>query len=206
MKILKTTSLYHDPSKRYVEAQVVHLTADRIEGEIHKKWWSDESLKDIFDPEPIDRHWDWHASSIDYEERRISSEKIGIIAGGNVQGVMLISTETVPSVLEPGAQALFVERLFTAPRNRPGLRRDGRNFLKGVGLELLTWGAFQSRDSGYDGRLLLDASPDFVWWYEQKAHLLRLDRTPIVFEGVTYTPMELPASGADALLDLWKGD
>jgi hypothetical protein len=104
--------------------------------------------------------------------------------------------------LERGKEALFIERLFTAPRNRRELRRDEKNFLKGVGLELLMWGAWMSRSKGCEGRLLLDASPDFVWWYEQKAHLLKLDRDPMIFQGIRYTPMELPASGANRLLRL----
>ena len=51
----------------------------------------------------------------------------------------MLSVEPVASVLEPGAASLFVELLFTAlPRNRPTLRfPDGREFLKGVGTELL---------------------------------------------------------------------
>lgn len=81
---------------------------------------------------------------------------------------MMISAEPVPSVLSPGAGALLVELLFSAPRNRPALRSDGNALFLGVGTELLTWGAWRSRDKGCEGRLLLDASPDYVGWYERR--------------------------------------
>jgi hypothetical protein len=206
MTILRTTSLYHEPAKCYVEARIVLLTPKMVEEHLHRKWWNDDCLKPTFNPEPIDRSWSWHEQVIEYGVRRLASEKIGIFAGedNDLQGAMMISADPVPSVLEDGRSGLFVERLFTAPRNRRDLRRDGVNFLKAVGLELLTFGAFMSRDRGFEGRLLLDASPDFVWWYEQKAHLRKLDREPILYEGVKYTPMELPASGAQRLLSLWK--
>jgi hypothetical protein len=109
----------------------------------------------------------------------------------------------VESVLSRGDNALFVELLFTAPRNRPALRTDGREYLKGVGTESITWAAWFSRQNGCGGRLLLDGSPEYLRWYEKRG-LQTLGLAPILYEGVTYTPMELSLAAADTLLSDWE--
>jgi len=92
--------------------------------------WTDESLKDHFDPLPIDRYWNWNEIQIDYDGRVLPCQKVAVVAGpsGEVQGAMMISTEPVPSILVPNERGLFVELLFTAPRNRKDLRKDGGTF------------------------------------------------------------------------------
>jgi hypothetical protein len=196
----KLTTLFFAPTGQYVEAQIVELTAALAERQIHRGWWMDDNLLEQFDPPPIDRHWNWNEMGIEYDGRPLVAEKVAIVTGDQaVQGAMMISAEPVPSVLSSAAGALFVELLFTAPRNRPPLRRDGNAFFLGVGTELLTWGAWLSREKGYEGRLLLDGSPEYVGWYEKRG-LQKLDTKPIVFEGVAYTPMELPARAAQQLL------
>ena len=187
-----------------MEAQIAELTPELAERRIHRDWWTDADLLDHFDPPPIDRHWNWNEMNIEYSGRILANEKVAILTAGQVvQGAMMISAEPVPSVLTPGAGSLFVELLFTAPRNRPSLRRDGNAFFLGVGTELLTWGAWLSRERGCGGRLLLDGSPEYLGWY-QKRGLQKLDVKPIVFEGVAYTPMELPVRAARRLLKDWE--
>ncbi len=156
---------------------------------------------------PIDLHWDWNKVEIEFEGRQLHSEKVAVITGEGenlaVQGAMLISTDAVPSGLERGEKCLLVELLFTAPRNRPNLRTDGQPFVIGVGSQLMAWGAWLSREKQLDGRLRLDASPDFIRWYEKRG-LQKLDVEPIVYEGVAYTPMELPPAAARELLLGWE--
>lgn len=115
----------------------------------------------------------------------------------------MISTDPLPSVLHSGETALFVELLFTAPRNRPTLRRDRKPFFVGVGTELLAWAVLLSRESGCHGRLRLDGSPDYLGWYEKRG-LQRLGLNPIVYQGIEYTPMELPPDAAERLLSTWE--
>ncbi|HWE93205.1 MAG TPA: hypothetical protein VG269_04460 [Tepidisphaeraceae bacterium] len=136
----KLTTLFFAPTGEYVEAQIVELRVDLAERKIHRGWWTDESLLAQFDPPPIDRHWNWNEMGIEYAGKPLAAEKVAIITGDQaVQGAMMISTEPVPSIWRPGAGSLFVELLFTAPRNRPSLRRDGNAYFLGVGTELLTW-------------------------------------------------------------------
>ena len=115
---------------------------------------------------------------------------------------MMISIDSVPSILVAGKEALFVELLFTAPCNRPALRCDRKAFYLGVGTELLTYGAWLSRKNGHGGRLRLDGSPEFVNWYEKRG-LQKLATKPMLFEGVSYTPMELSDAAARMLLEDW---
>lgn len=196
----RTTTLFFAPTKQYVEAHIVDLTPDLAEQRLHNEWWADEGLLDHFEPPPIDRDWDWNEMAIENEGRKLSDKKFALTTGdGAVQGAMMISDEPIPSRLSKRADAVFLELLFTAPRNRPALRRDGQPFYVGVGTHLLAWAAWLSREGGFGGRLLLDASPDFIGWYIKRG-LQTLEVAPIVFEGVTYTPMELPPRAAQRLL------
>lgn len=194
------TTLFYSPTGQYVEARIVELTAHLADREIHRGWWEDSCLLDQFDPPPIDLHWNWNEMGIEYDGKPLASEKYAIVTGDNaVQGAMMMCTDTVPSVLAPSRKALFVEMLFTAPRNRPTLRRDGGTLFQGVGLKLLAWAALQSQRRRQGGRLLLHGSPDYVAWYEKRG-LQKLKLKPIVFEGVPYTPMELPSHAAKQLI------
>jgi len=196
----KTTTLLFAPTDQYVQAQIVELTPQLAEQRIHGEWWTDPQLLDQFDPTPIDRHWNWNEIAIEHRGKLLASEKVAIITGDQaVQGAMMISDEPVPSVLSPGDSALLIELLFTAPRNRPLLRRDGSSYFLGVGTALLTWGASLSQAKGCEGRVLLDGSPEYIRWYEKRG-LKKLDAEPIVFEGVRYKPMELSAVAARRLL------
>jgi hypothetical protein len=137
----RITTLFFGPTGQYVEAKIVELTAALADQRVHRDWWTDAGLLDQFDPPPIDMHWNWSEMGIEYDANPLASERVAIVTGDQaVQGAMMISAETVPSILVPGAAALFIELLFTAPRNRPALRRDGNAFFLGVGTELLTGG------------------------------------------------------------------
>lgn len=203
MNLPRSTTLFFAPTGQYAEAQIIELTPEIAQTKIHCDWWTDPALSKSFPPEPIDRWWNWNQITIEYGGRTLGSTTVAILTGDHaVQGAMLISTDPVPSVLDSGQSALFVELLFTAPRNRPALRADGKPFFLGVGTELLTWGAWLSEQRGFRGRILLDGSPDYVTWYERRG-LQKLSAKPMVFEGVKYTPMELPLPAAQRLLQDW---
>ncbi len=196
-----TKELYFAPTGQYLEAQIVELTAEIASRRMLRDWWADPSLLERFETPPNARDWNWNDDAIEHEGRILKSEKVAIITGdGAVQGAMMLSAEPVASVLDPRASALFVELLFTAPRNRVNLRRDGHALFLGVGTELLTWAAHRSQELGFGGRLLLDASPNCIAWYKKRG-LLTCNGPSIVFQSVTYVPMELPERAAAHLND-----
>jgi len=194
------------PENEYVELWIVSLTPDMADRGIRDFWWAHEDLKlDFGAPPPIDRNWDWNDLDIEYKPGEFLQEaRVAIVAGEGepIQGAMLISAEPVQSVLEPGHGGLFIELLFTAPWNRPNLRKDGQNYLVGVGSQLLTWGAWFSREKGCEGRLLLDSSPEQVSWYRKRG-LQILGQEHKLHEDVKYTPMELPPEAAEQLIKKW---
>jgi len=188
------------PAGILVNAQLAILSTEQITRGISQTWWNDPALKTPLVPSPIDRAWQWEEMEIQYEGQLLASEKVGVITGdGYIQGAMLISSEPIKSTLARDSAALFVELLFTAPRNRPALRVDGQRYFSGVGPELLRWAVLFSRRRHCDGRLKLDASPDYFQWYLDLG-FQKLDVEPIIYEGIKYTPMELPAEKVDNLL------
>src|SRR5207249_3205535 len=104
---------------------------------------------------------------------------------------------------ELGKPALFVELLFAAARTRHWIRFDQAELFRGVGLHLLCTAAELSVLAGFSGRIKLDASPGFVQWYKKRG-LLEVPATRIIYEGVEYTPMELPANRVTKLLPMLK--
>jgi len=93
-----------------------------------------------------------------------------------------------------------VERLFAAPRNRPRLRADKKPYFSGAGIELLCWAAALSLEKGCGGCLRLGSSPEALNWHLRRG-LQALRLHPTLFEGIEYTPMELPLAAARRLLD-----
>ncbi|HET6247867.1 MAG TPA: hypothetical protein VFE47_09225 [Tepidisphaeraceae bacterium] len=194
------TTLKFAPANVFVEAEFVTLTPRMIDTML-ETWWSANSLLPQPAPKPIDRDWRWSEKKIERGAVKLDAEIIGLMTGdGLIQGAMQISRQPWFSGLNVGEELLFVELLFTAPWNRPQLRRDGLEYYKGVGIALLTWGVEKSRKLGYGGRLSLDGSPDFLGWYERRG-FLKLDEALVAWEGIMYTPMELPPSAAQQLLD-----
>jgi hypothetical protein len=187
------------PTGDEVKAHIVSLSLHQIREGLGN-WWNDPAIEAIMGEPPIDRYWDWTEVEIEQDGRVLESELVGAVTDdGYIQGVMLISREPVPSMLEVGEQTLFVELLFTSPHNRTHLRKDRRKYFGGVGLELLRWGSGFSRDMGFGGLLRLDGSPDYLGWYE-RVGFRKLSIEPIEYEGVEYKPMELAINEVESLI------
>src|SRR5439155_1943976 len=155
MRLPKLIDLYFVPAQVPVPAEIVDLTREMIERRMGAAWWDDPSLDQPVAKREIDRHWDWNTLQIERPHRGvIGSSKLAVITeDGAVQGATMCSTEAVQCTIEPTEPALFVELLFTAPRNRPWVRTDQREQFRGVGLELLIAMAQESRGMDFAGRL-----------------------------------------------------
>ena len=193
-------SLKFVPSGEIVTAQIVALSRQMAREGVNEHWWKDAALVSDPDPVPIDRDWDWTEVLIEQDGSVLASELVGIVTPDKyIQGAMLISRDPVPSLLEKDRNTLFVELLFTAPRNRSTLRRDGKKYYAGIGPELLRWAVRFSRHAGFQGRLRLDGSPDYADWYKQLG-FVELPVEQVEFEGVQYRPLELSVENADRLI------
>ncbi|HVX84627.1 MAG TPA: hypothetical protein VH253_07410 [Phycisphaerae bacterium] len=199
------TKLWFAPDRTYHEAEIIELNDELMARQLDGPWWLEEWIDEDLAAQEIDRHWSWSDCVVEVEGKEMRSAKVGVrTMDGMVQGGMVITLKGIASRLAPGDQALLVEWLFTAPRNRPYLRNDGEDagtrWYGGVGHTLLRWGAALSVANGYDGRMRLDASPDFVEWYANRGFVV-VDEQGVNHEGVLYTPMELPAERAGELLE-----
>jgi hypothetical protein len=200
MQLPKAIDLLFVAADVLVEAEIVELSDSLIITQMGEAWWNDAGMLEEQAANEIDRLWNWSELQIECGGRVLASRKLAVVTGdGAVQGAAMLSLEPVMSVLEEGEEALFVELLFTAPRNRSWIRRDATEQFRGVGFELLYAMCETSLDAGLGGRLKLESSPGFVGWY-QKRGLLMTSEDPILYEGVTYTPMELVTPAATKLL------
>lgn len=193
--------------RRPIRAKLVNLASELAENKVMGAWWDEDCLDRVVADNEIDRFWNWNVVDVEFEGRPLPHIKVAVVTGGEkelaVQGAMVISTEPVASSVEPdSAGCLLLEYLFTAPRNRPDVRLDRKNFIVGVGTLLLICGAALSQSMGFAGRLRLDASPKFVEWYEKRG-LQKLRANPMVYESTPYSPMELSGTSAAELLKAW---
>jgi hypothetical protein len=200
MKLPKPIDLFHIPTLAQIEAKIVPLSEQLIEDRMGAAWWEELEIDQKSAANEIDRYWDWIELEIERDGRILRSSKIAIVTGdGAVQGAAMYSLEAVGLRLEPDESGLFVELLFTAPRNRPWIRADRREKFRGVGVELLLAMAQESRRKRLHGRLKLESSPESMDWYTKRG-LQKTSEKPILYEGVEYTPMELTSEAADRLL------
>jgi hypothetical protein len=139
-----TLLLYPD---RPIEGRIVALTEDLIQRSIRTAWWTDPNLKAGHSPQ-IDRFWNWSNRQVDVDGVMVPCERVALVTGDVhdcfVEGGMIVTSEAVPSILASTSKCLHVEYLFTAPRNRPAIRGDGKPFVIGVGSQLLRWAAFSA--------------------------------------------------------------
>jgi hypothetical protein len=200
MKLPKPVDLLHGPSAKVADAHIVKLTNRLIRERMGEAWWREDSIDSELAESEIDRHWDWIKMTIERDGVNLRSIRLGIVTSDSaVQGAIMLSAEPVPCEGEPSRSALFVELLFSAPRNRKWLRRDQTELFRGVGIQLLRTAAELSLEAGLGGRLKLEASPASLEWYRNRG-LIVVSPERIVYEGVKYTPMELEAKRASLLL------
>ncbi|MCL2640775.1 MAG: GNAT family N-acetyltransferase [Phycisphaerales bacterium] len=190
-------TLYFEPDDVVVEARIVELTPALWQQAMEAAWWDDEDLDPRAAENSIDRHWSWFAP-VDLAEVPLSCLRVAIVTGdGQIQGAMVISSDSVPSSLHPGQRCLFVDQICSAPRNRSRLRKDKEKWFKGVGTELLQWGVRLSVELGCDGKLWLLASPEGEAVYRWLG-FRELNLESVTHEGIKYKPMELPLEAVAA--------
>ncbi len=139
--------------------QSVLATIDRLDREIAKKisvgwidtnWWSiTEELTASIDDQP-DYHWDWVALVSKIQHKPMSHAVFAKTPDGKIQGAML-HKNGVDSALEPSEKAIFVDRLASAPANRPELVMAPE--FRGAGEGLLRYAIAESWSLGLHGRV-----------------------------------------------------
>lgn len=175
-----------------VPAQIIRL--DRSHGaKIDGTWWKVEARQRDKDREG-DHHWKWrtvigeHRNDLRWEALGVQTE------GGDLDGVIIYRLDA-KSWLEPQKGAIFVERLASAPRNRPWLVNSPRH--QGIGSELLLAAVRQGYSLGLNGRVCLTSLPteSTLKFYRRKGFV------EIVGDEDGMIDFELPADMAEKWLN-----
>jgi len=148
--------LTHCDSGKKHEAQIVELTAKVAKTKMGAAWWSNLGVSKSVREQEGDHHWDW-AAEIGKHRNSLAVESVAVESpNGDLQAAMIYRVDG-QSTLEPGAGAVFIDRLATAPRNRDWLV-DSPAF-RGGGTTLLSWAAYQSYALGLAGRVVVATLP-----------------------------------------------
>lgn len=98
-------------------AVIATLSREDAKYLINRRWWEGWGPR-LGDPEEEpDRHWDWRLLISRYQNKPFYRAVCVKSADGGVQGAALYRVDAL-SALVPGARAVLVDRLATAPWNR----------------------------------------------------------------------------------------
>jgi hypothetical protein len=107
-----------------VRAQLVRLDRKLAAQQIDGTWW-EIAVSKRKRSEEGDHHWTWR-KLVGVLRLDLAWDSLAIkSAGGNVEGAMTYRIDA-KSQLEPGEGVVYVDRLATAPRNRPSHTKSGR--------------------------------------------------------------------------------
>ena len=104
--------------------------------------------------------WGWSWLEILTEEQQPEWSVIGIEHAGKWQGIIFVDTHKCPCYHKPGAGAVYVSYMGTAPWNLGyylNIVEEIPEFDE-VGLILLTLAVKESLDCGFDGRVVMHAA------------------------------------------------
>jgi GNAT superfamily N-acetyltransferase len=138
-----------------VRAKLVPLTRELAATEIDGAWWKIPVSKKLRESEG-DHHWVWR-KLVGLYRNRLAWDIVAVqSASGAVEGAMLYRIDA-RSQIQTGEGAVYVDRLATAPRNRPWLGDPPK--YRGIGKVLLLAAVRHSYLLGLGGRVWLTSLP-----------------------------------------------
>ncbi|MCU1226620.1 MAG: hypothetical protein JWQ42_4713 [Edaphobacter sp.] len=150
-------------TSRKVRARFTDLTPERAT-ELVAPWWDEQSWNEegLFVAE--DNGWNWPKFAADSIGQGLP-DCVGILTpeDGQIQGALWLDV-AVPSLLCPNQQALHIQRLATAPRNREGVAEEPR--FKAAGRALMLYSITYSYAFGLEGRITLSSLEGAQSFYE----------------------------------------
>lgn len=127
-------------------------------------WWDEQSWNEEGLSVAEDKRWNWPQFAADSVGQGLP-DCVGILTpeDGQIQGALWLDA-AVPSLLCPHQQALHVQRLATAPRNREGVAEEPR--FKATGRALMLYSITYSYAFGLEGRINLSSLRGAQSFYE----------------------------------------
>lgn len=155
LELPETISILNVERGVRVRAQLVRLDRKLVSQQIDGTWWKIAVSKRKRSEEG-DHHWIWR-KIVGELRLDLAQDALAIkSASGNVEGAMTYRIDA-RSQLEPGEGVVYVDRLATAPRNRPWLIDPPK--YRGVGSVLLLGAVRESYALGLGGRVWLTSLP-----------------------------------------------
>jgi len=194
MFVLPTeVQLFEIQHQSLVRAQLVQLTRELAATEIDGAWWNIAVTKNARDAEG-DHHWVWrtlvgqHRNDLTWEAVAVQSTS-GAIEGASIYRI------DAKSQIDKGEGAIFIDRLSTAPRNRPWLV-DSQKY-QGIGTILILTAVRHSYSLGLGGLVWLTSLPS-----ENTRRFYRNRGFDVIFENEDGTiDFELNAAAAQRWLE-----
>jgi hypothetical protein len=151
-----SVSLFGYGSGEECVARLVRLTRDLAATKIDGRWWAIKVKAGVKRSDEDDHHWPWrklvgkHRHNLNWEFACVRTDD------GEVQGAIAYRID-FKSFLVPALTSVYVDRLATAPRNRPWLVESP--LYGGVGEGLLLRAVCHSYLLGLGGRVNLVSVP-----------------------------------------------
>lgn len=150
-----------------VDAQIVELSRSLAQKQVDGKWWALTGVSRSMRENEDDHHWKW-AKLVGEHRNDLKWESAAVLLGdGSVEGAMQYRIDAL-SFKEANAPAIFVDRLATAPHNRPWLVQQPH--YRGIGEGLLLLAVVHSYVLGFDGcaTLLSFDTPKTTGFYAKR--------------------------------------
>lgn len=148
-------SIFSVSRQTLVKAKLVRLDRELAKVQVDGTWWKIPVSRKLREAE-VDHHWGWRKlvgeirNNANWEAMAVQR------TSGAVEGAMLFRIDA-KSQLEKGKGSVYVERIATAPRNRPWLVDEPK--YKGIGSVLLLGSVRHSYSLGLGGRVWLTSLP-----------------------------------------------
>lgn len=138
-----------------VKAKLIRLTRDLAATEIDGTWWNLPASRSVRKEEG-DHHWLWR-KIVGANHAKLTWEALAVqSASGAIEGAIAYRIDA-GSRLQPGDGAVYVDRIATAPRNRPWVLEPPK--YRGIGSVLLLAAVRHSYLLGLGGRVWLTSLP-----------------------------------------------
>lgn len=172
--------LLNRTTARFEDAQVYRELDQKNVDDFERLWKPEFAQKvstftkpaDYKNADVQDSHWNW-VGIVARAAKSMGQETFAVECNGATQGLMLIDlTQFARLDEQKGRELVYVDRLATAPWNRPKFIAKPR--YKGVGRVLIATAVSVSIEAGFEGRIGLHSLPQSASWYREQARFTDL--------------------------------
>ena len=169
----KLIELTHCSSGATEQATIESLDREMAKVKIDGNWWrplTDATSKLMDEP---DSEWRWRDLISRAQNKPFFLARCAKSANGEIQAAVLLRVDAKSALME-GEGAVFIDRLATAPWNRPNLTKNP--VFRGAGTGLITYAIALSYSLRLDGRVNLTAVANQSFYLRLGFQSIRYDQ------------------------------